>query len=90
MKSPAEIDASGITEIEITFRDLTFTVPASPDGLPFSFLKASREGDHFACVGYVLGDEQFELFQSHDPTIREANELMLQWAHLVGAESPGE
>ena len=90
MKSPAEIDASEITEIEITFRDLMFTVPASVDNLPFDALEAFESAKAFESMRHILGPKQFAAFRAQKPTIGEAGELMEQWSQLVGLESLGE
>lgn len=76
--------------IDVEWNGETFTVPANPDQWPYKAVGALEEGKGVAFLRYVLAPAQMRLFDRHDPTAKDASDLMGAILDAAGAKSAGE
>lgn len=89
-KTAAQIEAEGIETVDIEWRDLTFTVPATPDDWPVVITLAFEEGKAATGVKGMLGREQWAELMKTKPRNRDLGELFDEIAAAVGLGDAGK
>jgi hypothetical protein len=88
-KPAAQREAEGDQAATLTWRDMSFTVPADVDDLDGDFVEAAENGKSAAMIRLILGGKQFSEFKAAKPKVRDYKQLGDQIASLYGFEDAG-
>ncbi|QIN93604.1 tail assembly chaperone [Gordonia phage DumpsterDude] len=88
--SAVEAEAIGADTITVDYEGHQYTVPASVEDWSIDTLEAAEKGAPTGVLRGVLGDDQYEVFKTRHPKVRNLKEMSQKVANVSGFNETGK
>ncbi|AXH50478.1 tail assembly chaperone [Gordonia phage Ruthy] len=88
--SAVEAEAIGADTITVEYEGHRYTVPASVEDWSIDTLEAAENGAPTGVLRGVLGDDQYAVFKTRHPKVRNLKEMSQKVANVSGFNETGK
>jgi hypothetical protein len=88
-KPAAQTEAEGVDTVDLTWRHLTLTIPASVEEWDVEAVEAFEDGKAAPALRAILGPKQWAAFKAEKPKTRDMAEVSDAVAEAMGFEAAG-